>query len=845
MRKITVFIIGILFGTSFAFSQAPQKLSTSEIHQSIQKLNFLGTALYIAAHPDDENTRLISYLSNHVNARTAYLALTRGDGGQNLIGPELRELLGVLRTQELLGARSVDGGEQYFSRANDFGYSKHPDETLKIWNKKEVLGDVVWAIRNLRPDVIINRFDHRTPGSTHGHHTSSAVLSVEAFDLANNPHAYPDQLKSTTTWQPKRAFFNTSWWFYGSQENFEKADKSKMVNMDIGVYYPSRGLSNNEIASMASNNHLCQGFGRPTTRGSQDEYIELIKGDMPNDPSNVFDGINTTWSRVEGGKVVGAILYDIEENYDFINPAKHLPQLIEAYKLIQRIPDAHWKNRKSEEIKNIILAVSGLYLEASAQESYTNPGETIKVTIEALNRSSANIMLSSVSFSPEMTNNNKTALDENKKIILELELNIPKNASYSSPYWLNEEGSLGMYAVPNKSLIGKPETPRQFNAYFNLDFDGYPITFVKPVVYRYSKPDKGELYQPFEILPQVTASINEDVIIFADAKDQEIAVNIKAGNDSLIGQIKLQIPTGWMVSPDMINFEIHQKGDEKTVSFKITPPSQESEGFINPIITIGNKTYTKKLIEIAYDHIPTQSVLQPSKAKVVRLNIKKIGENIGYIVGAGDKVPESLEQIGYKVHIIDPTSIQEGTLAKYDGIVVGIRAYNVVKELKFKQRFLLDYVENGGNLIIQYNTLGRGRNGLGIDNLSPYKLELSRDRVTDENSAVNILAKKHSLVNFPNPITQNDFKGWVQERGLYFPNEWGEEFTPILSMSDEGESIKQGALLVAPYGKGNYIYTGLSFFRELPAGVSGAYKIFANMLSLGKGELEKDSNIKG
>lgn len=842
MRKILVFGLGIFFGTSFAFSQAPKKLSSSEIHQSIQKLNFLGTALYIAAHPDDENTRLISYLSNHMNARTAYLALTRGDGGQNLIGPEIRELLGVLRTQELLGARRIDGGEQYFSRANDFGFSKHPDETLKIWNKKEVLGDVVWAIRNLKPDVIINRFDHRTPGSTHGHHTSSAMLSVEAFDLANNPNAYPEQLKSTTTWQPKRAFFNTSWWFYGSQENFEKADKSKMVNMDVGVYYPSLGLSNNEIASMASNNHLCQGFGRIMTRGSQDEYIELIKGDMPNDQSNVFDGINTTWSRVKGGKAVGNILYAIEKNYDFTDPAKHLPQLIEAYKLIQDISDEHWKNIKTKEIKKIILAVSGLYLEASAQEAYTNPGETAKVNIEVLNRSSATITLSSVSLSPDNVNISNTLLEENKKTTLELDLNVPESTSYSSPYWLNEKGSLGMYTVKDKSLIGKPETPRPFNAHFILDFDGYPMTFMKPVVYHYSKPDKGEIYQPFEVLPKVTASMNDDVIIFASSKSRDVSIKIKAGKDSITGHVQLKAPSGWQVSPEKIDFTINQKGDAKTVVFSISPPEMESEGEINPIITMGNQTFTKELIEIAYDHIPTQSVLLPSNAKVVRLNIQKVGENIGYIVGAGDKIPESLEQIGYTVHTIDPNTIQEGSLSKYDGIVVGIRAYNVVKELKFKQHFLLDYVKEGGNLIIQYNT--SGRRGLGIDNIAPYPLTVSRDRVTDENSDVKILAKNHSLVNFPNPISQKDFNGWVQERGLYFPNEWGKEFTPILSMADKGESIKEGALLVAPYGKGNYMYTGLSFFRELPAGVSGAYKIFANMLSLGKGELEKDVDIK-
>ncbi|MBT8272842.1 MAG: PIG-L family deacetylase, partial [Bacteroidia bacterium] len=252
MRKPILFSFLLGFSFLLSFAQQPKRLNASEIHDAVQKLNFLGSVLYVAAHPDDENTRLISYMSNHVKARTAYLSMTRGDGGQNLIGPEIRELLGVIRTQELLAARRIDGGEQLFTRANDFGYSKHPDETLEIWDKDQVLSDVVWAIRKFKPDVIVNRFKHDTPGTNHGHHTSSAMLSLEAFDLVNDPSVYPDQLAHVDTWQPKRLFFNTSWWFYGSQENFEKADKSNMLNIDIGVYYPSKGLSNNEIASLAS-----------------------------------------------------------------------------------------------------------------------------------------------------------------------------------------------------------------------------------------------------------------------------------------------------------------------------------------------------------------------------------------------------------------------------------------------------------------------------------------------------------------------------------------------------------------------------------------------------------------
>ncbi len=833
MRRYSLLLTTFLLCPYLFFAQAPKKNTSSDIYHAIQKLNFLGKALYIAAHPDDENTRLIAYLSNNTKATTAYLSLTRGDGGQNLIGPELREALGVLRTQELLAARRVDGGQQFFSRANDFGYSKNPDETLKIWNKKQVLSDVVRIIRNFKPDVIINRFDHRSPGTTHGHHTSSAMLSFEAFDLVNDPNAYPEHLNTTETWQPKRLFFNTSWWFYGSHDKFEKADKSSLLHVDIGTYYPTLGVSNNEIASLASSQHLCQGFGRVSTRGSEKEYLELLKGDLPKNKNNLFEGINTTWSRINGGNAIGKILYDVENNFDFTNPAKHLSQLLQAHKLIKSLDNSYWKTSKLQEIEAIILATTGIYLEASATAANSTPGNTIKVNIETLNRSNATVKLQTIAITNSAASlRPETILENNKKHTFQIDLQIPKNTSYTSPYWLHEKGTLGMYKVADASLIGKPETPRAFNTDFVLDFDGYPITFTKPIIYRYARNDKGELYEPFEILPDATARFKDKVLIFADGKPKQVPVTVKAHKDNLKGEVQFCYAEGWKVDQETKPFTIEKKGDEQIIMFTLTPPKNEDASYISPIVKVNGKEITKELVTISYDHVPTQSILLPAETKVVRLNIKRSGENIGYIVGAGDDVPTSLKQIGYNVVIVDPNSIQEGSLDKFDAVVVGIRAYNVVKELQFKQRYLLSYVKNGGNLIIQYNTTSRRNKQFA--NLAPYNLKLSRDRVTDENAEVRILAKNHALVTFPNKITQKDFEGWVQERGLYFPNEWDDAFTPILSMNDKNEPERKGSLLIAPYGKGNYIYTGISFFRELPAGVSGAYKLFANMLSVGK-----------
>jgi LmbE family N-acetylglucosaminyl deacetylase len=830
MKKFFLLKIVFLLIISSIAAQKPQKLTSIQIYEKIQKLNFLGTALYIAAHPDDENTRLIGYLANNLKARTGYLSLTRGDGGQNLIGSEIRELLGVIRTQELLAARNIDGGEQFFTRANDFGYSKHPDETLAIWNEKEVLSDVVWVIRNFKPDVIINRFNHRTPGTTHGHHTSSAMLSLAAFDLANDTSQFASQLKYTSLWQPKRLFFNTSSWFYKSQQDFEKATKGKLMAFDVGVYYPLKGLSNNELASMASSQHLCQGFGRITTRGSQNEYVAFLKGDKPKDEKDIFSGINTTWNRLKDGGEIAAILYEIEEHFDFVNPSKYLPKLMEAYQLIQKLEDTHWRIIKEKELKEIIEACAGLYLEVSANTASGAPNTSIEINFEALNRSTITIELTSV----ESNIDKKTFLKEldleaNKKVNFKETITLA-TTEFSDPYWLKKEASLGMYSVENQLLIGTPETPRPVSINFNLIIEGIPITITKNLVRRYAERDIGEIYEPFEVLPKVTTKLKDKVLIFSNDMPQKVVVEVRAGANNVAGTIKLEVPEGWKVSAKAKTFRIKQKGDTYEVDFLVFPTENQSEGKLKVIVTSDGKTYNKELVEINYNHIPKQSVLLNSEAKVVRLNIKTIGTKIGYIKGAGDAIPESLRQIGYTVDLINPAEINEKNLLGYDAIVLGIRAYNVVKELKFKQKYLLAYVENGGNMIVQYNTNRR------VDVAAPFELKLSRDRVTDEFAEVRVLEKEHSLLNYPNKITPEDFKGWVQERGLYFPGTWSKEYTPILSMNDAGETPKQGSLLIAKLGKGNYIYTGLSFFRELPAGVSGAYKLFANMLAVGKKE---------
>ncbi len=809
-------------------AQQPTKPNSVEIYHQIEKLNFLGTVLYLAAHPDDENTRLISYLSNQKNARTVYLSLTRGDGGQNLIGPELRELLGVIRTQELIEARKIDGGEQFFSRANDFGFSKTPDETLQIWDKTQVLSDVVWIIRNFQPDVIINRFDHRTPGTTHGHHTSSAMLSFEAFEKVNDPNSFSEQLKLTTIWQPKRLFFNTSSFFYGGKEKFDKMDKSALTNLKTGVYYNSFGKSNQEIAALSRSRHQSQGFGSAGTRGEEEEYLEFLKGEPLQDKSNIFEGIDTSWNRLKNGKEIGEILANVQKNFDFKNPSASISELVKAYSLIQKLDNEHWKKIKTEEIKKIISACAGLYLEAVAENQENTIGSTIKVKLEAINRSTVKMNWKSYETVPTTSLSFlEIPLENNKNNIKNIEIVLNENSNYTQPYYLKEKGTVGMYRVDDQKNIGKPDIIRETKVVFLIELEGITIPFERNVVYKFTDDVKGEVYQPLDIVPIVTSSIEEKVYIFPNNKEKTISVKVKAGKENISGSVKLEVPENWKVLPSFVNVVLKNKGQEQFALFTVTPPKEASEVVLKSIVTIDNIELDREKIDINYSHINKQMVLKSAETKAIKLNIKTQNERIAYIMGAGDEVPKSLKQMGYEVTILKPEEITAEKMQNFDVVMIGIRAYNVVNALAFKQSILFDFVKNGKTMIAQYNTL----DDFVTKDIAPFSIKISRDRVTDENAEVRFLNPEHPLLNSPNKITSKDFEGWKQEQGLYYPSEWASEFSPIISSNDKGETPKNGAILVANYGKGHYIYTGISFFRELPEGVAGAFRLMANLIS--------------
>ncbi|MCB0704104.1 MAG: PIG-L family deacetylase [Saprospiraceae bacterium] len=836
MLRTTAYLIGILlfFSTSLQ-AQKPDQYTSADLHAAIAKLQVLGSALFVAAHPDDENTRMISWLSNERKVRAGYLSLTRGDGGQNLIGPEIQELLGVIRTQELLAARRIDGGEQLFSRANDFGYSKHPDETLAIWNKDEVLADAVWAIRKFRPDIVINRFDHESAGKTHGHHTASAIISYLAFDLAGDPNAFPEQLEFVDTWQPRRLFLNTSWWFYGSREKFAEADKTNMVVLDVGVYYPWIGKSNTEIAAESRSMHQCQGMGNTPERGSQLEYLDLLKGDRPENPDDPFSGIPTDWSRLEGGAPIGALLQQIQAEFDYFKPYLSVDKLLQARKMIQEIEDDYWRKLKLGEIDEIIYGCLGLYLDATAANQTATPGEQVTLKLEAINRSPVSVWINHIIYEPtERDSLLKIDLLQNEKLAFETVFSIPENFEYTSPYWLDKPGTLGMYAVEEQQLRGLPETIREIAASFELVIAGVPIKYTRTVSFKQTDPVDGEVYSPFEILPKAFVSIADPVYVFGNSAAKPVDVIVRAGIDQLSGRVELVVPEGWRTDPRSYPVDLAKKGAEKAFSFSLFPPEGASEADIHARIITEDQTFDRSLIIIDYDHIPTQSILLPASARAVKVDLKKAGDRIAYIMGAGDEIPASLEQIGYQVDLLEVNDLTLDQLKTYDALILGVRAYNTIDRIEFAQPLFMQYVEQGGTMIVQFNTAHRLK--VPGEEIGPYPIEVSRDRVSVEEAEVRLLATDHPVLNTPNKITSADFNGWIQERGLYFSDQWDEHYTAILSSNDPGEPARDGGLLVAPYGEGFYIYTGYAWFRQLPAGVPGAYRLFTNLISLGQDE---------
>lgn len=799
--------------------------SATAILQELRAFQECGSVLYVAAHPDDENTQFIAYLSRGRGVRTAYLSLTRGEGGQNLIGPEIGDPLGVIRTQELLAARRVDGGEQFFTRARDFGFSKNYQQTLAKWDRREVLADVVRVIRTFQPDVIVTRFSPEG-GGTHGHHTASTVLAQEAFKVAGDPQQFPEQITrdGLAPWQPARLFWNS----------FRGAGDTKPLRLDIGGYLPLSGQSMGEVSALSRSNHRSQGYGSIGTRGTRsDEFLPL---DGQPAGADLFTGIDTTWNRSPGGAAVVPLVADLVASFQPGQPSASLPKLLDIHRRLASLPSSALLRAKQRQLDRLIQDCLGLYVETTCSQAESIPGEALHLRRTAILR--ADLPVSWLgSEAPALFPDEEAsiALHDNQPATRENDCKLPAHTPLTEPYWLRTEGTPGMYRVDDPALISRPENPPAIALTHLFRVGDVTIRVPDAAVQVTADPAKGEIRRRVDVIPPVSLTLDQSVALFTPGSNYTVSVVASPARADLTGTIRLEAPPGWRVSPAEHEFAFKTAGEHAAFTFNVTAPAAPEVARLTARATLvgyeGDVSANRQ--EVRYEHLPLQLLQPPATCKAVCVDLAIRGKNVGYLPGAGDHTAESLTAMGYRVTNLTGADLTQSGLRAYDAVVVGVRAFNVRTDLAPGLPALFAYAEHGGNVVVQYNT----PNDLRNPRLAPFDLELSRDlprnRVTNENAPVTLLLPEHPALTTPNRITQADFAGWVQERGLNFPSHWDHaHFKALLECGDPGEAPLESGLLVADYGSGHFVYTGLSFFRQLPAGVPGAYRLFANLVSL-------------
>ncbi len=821
MLKKLLGLILLVHGSCFMVTaQTPKTYTSAELLLQLKKLNVLGSVLYIAAHPDDENTRLLAYLANEKLYRTGYLSLTRGDGGQNLIGDEQGVDLGLIRTQELLAARRIDGAEQFFSRAFDFGFSKSPEEAMRFWGHDKILSDVVWVIRKFRPDVIITRFPTTGEGG-HGHHTASAILAGEAFDAAADPAKFPEQLtQGVTVWQAKRLLWNT---FNFGGNNTQREDQFKL---ECGDYNPILGKSYGEIAAASRSQHKSQGFGVPAQRGSVIEYFKTIKGEAP--VSDLMDGVDVSWNRINESHFTAAV-NKIMEKFDVQHPERSLSSLTKLYKEAAGINDTYWRTVKQGTINDLVENCSGLFMDATTSTQFAVPGDSLKINLVVNNRLGADILSADAHLNDDYVIFDQ--LRKNVNSIQNYSMYIKPNTIPTQPYWLQQAMDKGSFNVSDQQQIGKAESD-PMSVLFSVLVEGTEFKFRKPIRYKHTDPVKGELYQPVSIIPKLELNYAGDVFLAVNNRPVDVRTHLKLNMPDLTPYAVTKITTAKISNssnPYVFKSGGANRESYETSTFTFTGVNEDYTEQVRLRASNGSNEYSQYKKTIEYDHIPSIVYFHDATAKLSRVDLKTEGNFVGYIPGAGDKIPEALVQMGYKVVTLKESDITASNLRQFDAIVTGVRAYNTNEWMNNVYDELMLYVKEGGVLLVQYNT--SNQIGPVRAKIAPYSFNISRNRITDEEAKVDFLLPDHPALNYPNKITDKDFEGWIQERSIYHAENTDTAYRKILSMKDPGENAQDGSLIIANYGKGRFVYTGLVFFRELPAGVPGAYRLFANLIA--------------
>ena len=810
-----------------ALAQAPFS-GTPAIEQSLKKLTVLGSVLMIAAHPDDENTAILAYYARGRHMRTGYLSLTRGEGGQNLIGAEQGDLLGLIRSQELLAARRIDGAEQFFTRAIDFGFSKTPEETFEKWGRERILSDVVWVIRSFRPDVVILRFSG-TPRDGHGQHQVSALVGKEAFVAAADPSRFPEQLKFVEPWKARRLMFN-SFSFTREMEK-EAATTPGRIEVDTGAFDPVLGVSYSQIAGMSRSMHRSQGMGASQRPGPSRNFLVPVAGDAPaKDARDAFDGIDTSWGRVPGGAELGRILDEAVRAFEPDHPERTIPLLLKAREPIAALDDP-WAREKLIELNEAIALCAGLWLDANADNYAVVPGASVEVAYTALNRSAFPMALESLTLEgmggQSRTDAHHAPLESNQPVNAQLKFAVPADQPYSQPFWLREPKQGDTYTISDQRMVGLPDDPPLLNLRFGIEAGGVSFDLVRPVRHRYVDRVDGEQTRALTVVPLVSLNLPQDVVLFPNGDARKVEIEVRADVPKVAGDVRLALDAGWTADPVSRPFEQAQAGQQQPLSFEVKPArGADPPALLRGVAHVGDREIGVGLLVISHPPLPPLTVFPPAVVKLVRADVRVTAHKIGYVMGAGDDMPDAIRQLGCEVTLLTASDLEQRDLSEFDAIVTGVRAYNTRADLRVNLPRLLDYVRNGGKLIDQYNVTDGNLVPMG-----PYPFKIGHDRVTVEESPVTFTNLSNPLLSAPNEISQKDFDGWIQERGLYFASEWDPRYQTVLESHDPGEKPLAGGMLYARYGKGVYIFSGYSWFRELPAGVPGAYRLFANMLS--------------
>ena len=785
---------------------------------TLRQLGSNKRVLMIGAHPDDEDTQLLVWLARGMGAQAAYLSLTRGEGGQNLIGPELGPELGIIRTEELLAARELDGARQFFTRAYDFGFSKSAEETFRFWPRDSILKDVLDVIRRFRPQIIIAVFSG-TPSDGHGHHQVSGILARQAFDVLRDSAGGPQKFYRSTRGDPT----------------------ATTLTLPVGTLDPIVGQSYFQIAMASRSRHRSQDMGQLQRPGPATSGLALIAaqassagGSSGGNETSLFGGVDTTVHTPGYAVLIDSARAALTP----WRPAAALPYLVRALRLLGAADSV-----QRALLERAIATAAGVTIDGTTDDGIVTPGQRVQVEVAVWNAGDSAVRVDSIGVAApagwgvERLELGTPAVAAGTLLTRRFVLTVARAAERTQPYFLRRplinRGGLYDWSTVSADVRGLPFDPPPVTARVRLVIAGEPVTLTREVVYRYRDQAIGEIRRPLFVTRDLDVAITPEELLWPiDGGSREPRhVTITATNRSRGGPgaaaVRVTVPTGWPPLPaESLTFT--REDETKSVVVAVAPPTIDS---LKPG-TYELRAGTGWLEIIDYPHIRPRALTRPSVAKIraARLALPALAR-VGYVRGAADRVPEALLAVGVPLELMEADSLARADLSRYDAIVIGSRAYETEPALVANNGRLLDYVAKGGLLIVQYQQYPFVDGGF-----APYPLSIARphDRVTDENAPVTALDPTHPVFHYPNEIGPDDWRRWVQERGLYFARSWDTTYVPVLETHDPGASAAElkGGLLIAPVGRGTYVYTGLSFFRQLPAGVPGAYRVFMNLLGL-------------